>query len=87
MFKNQNWILSILHKCTIEKFNKALIIQGGIVLPLRETATGLVPLVSSDRENPNFIVSAVVDSEGVPEYYARFSRHEESKVVIRFQTE
>ncbi|KAG9561018.1 hypothetical protein KCU97_g17657, partial [Aureobasidium melanogenum] len=56
-------------------FNKALITQGGFVLPLREIAAELVPLVSSDRANPSFIPSAVIDIEEVLEYYARFSRH------------
>ncbi|THW40418.1 GroES-like protein [Aureobasidium pullulans] len=65
-------------------FNKALTIQGGIVLPLQQVAAELVPLVTSGRANPSFIVSSVIGIEQAPEYYARFSRHEESKVVIRF---
>ncbi|THX06976.1 GroES-like protein [Aureobasidium pullulans] len=65
-------------------FNKALTIQGGIVLPLQQVAAELVPLMTSGRANPSFIVSSVIGIEQAPEYYARFSRHEESKVVIRF---
>lgn len=64
-------------------FNKAITLQGGIVLPLHDVAAELVPLVTSGRANPSFIVSSVIDIEEAPEYYARFSRHEESKVVIR----
>ncbi|KAI4756160.1 GroES-like protein [Aureobasidium sp. EXF-3400] len=64
-------------------FNKAITLQGGIVLPLQEVAAELVPLVTSGRANPSFIVSSVIDIEEAPEYYARFSRHEESKVIIR----
>lgn len=64
-------------------FSKAITMQGGIILPLQDVAAELVPLVTSGRANPSFIVSSVIDIEEAPEYYARFSSHKESKVVIR----
>lgn len=66
-----------------QAFEKAIAVDGGIVLPL-QMASELVPLVRSGRAKPSFIVSSVIDIEEAPEYYARFSRREETKVVIRF---
>ena len=66
-----------------EAYVKAIAINGGIVLPL-QVASELVPLVTSGQAHPSFIVSSVIGIEDAPEYYARFSRREESKVVIRF---
>ncbi|RAR10089.1 GroES-like protein [Stemphylium lycopersici] len=65
-------------------YTKNLAINGGIVLPLQGVARELVPLVNSGRAHPSFIVSSIIDIEEAPEYYARFSRREETKVVIRF---
>ncbi|KAH6616279.1 alcohol dehydrogenase [Boeremia exigua] len=64
-------------------FEKTLTIEGGVVLPL-QVASELVPLVRSGRATPSFIVSSVIGIEEAPEYYARFDRREETKVVIRF---
>jgi threonine dehydrogenase-like Zn-dependent dehydrogenase len=64
-------------------FEKAITINGGVVLPLVEVAAELVPLIASGKAHPSFIVSSVIDIEEAPEYYARFSRREETKVVIR----
>lgn len=65
-----------------QAFEKAIAVRGGIVLPL-QVASELVPLVASGRAKPSFIVSSVIDIEEAPEYYARFSRREETKVIIR----
>ncbi|KAK7529259.1 alcohol dehydrogenase [Phyllosticta citribraziliensis] len=64
-------------------YMKNIAIHGGIVLPLQSVAAELVPLITSGRANPSFIVSSIIGIEEAPEYYARFSRHEETKVVIR----
>lgn len=64
-------------------WGKALTMGSGIVLPL-QFADELVQLVSSGRASPHFVVSASIGIEEAPEYYSRFDRHEESKVVIRF---
>lgn len=65
-----------------QAFEKSIAVRGGVVLPL-QVASELVPLISSGKAKPNFVVSSIIDIEEAPEYYARFSRHEESKVVIR----
>jgi threonine dehydrogenase-like Zn-dependent dehydrogenase len=65
-----------------QAFEKSIAVDGGVVLPL-QVASELVPLITSGKAKPSFIVSSVIDIEEAPEYYARFSRHEESKVVIR----
>jgi threonine dehydrogenase-like Zn-dependent dehydrogenase len=65
-----------------QAFEKSIAVDGGVVLPL-QVASELVPLVASGRAKPSFIVSSVIDIEEAPEYYARFSRREETKVVIR----
>ncbi|KAJ3543583.1 hypothetical protein NM208_g2303 [Fusarium decemcellulare] len=64
-------------------FEKGLQVQGGVVLPLQGVAQELVPLVASGKAKPSFIVSSIIELEDAPEYYARFNRHEETKVVIR----
>ncbi len=65
-----------------QAFEKSIAVDGGIVLPL-QVAPELVPLIRSGRATPSFIVSSIIDIEEAPEYYARFSRREETKVVIR----
>jgi threonine dehydrogenase-like Zn-dependent dehydrogenase len=78
-----------LYNDTLSDFNiggayvKQIAINGGIVLPLQGVASELVPLITSGRAHPSFIVSSIIDIEEAPEYYARFSRREETKVVIR----
>jgi threonine dehydrogenase-like Zn-dependent dehydrogenase len=62
---------------------KQISINGGIVLPPQDVASELVPLITSGRACPSFIVSSIIDIEEAPEYYAWFSRREEMKVVIR----
>jgi threonine dehydrogenase-like Zn-dependent dehydrogenase len=64
-------------------YEKGIAINGGIVLPL-QVASELVPLVTSGVAKPSFIISSLIDIEDAPEYYERFSRREETKVVIRF---
>ncbi|KAH8896430.1 alcohol dehydrogenase [Thozetella sp. PMI_491] len=66
-----------------QAFNKGIAIDGGIALPLQYAAE-IVPLISSGRAKPSFIISSIISIEEAPEYYARFERHEESKVVITF---
>jgi threonine dehydrogenase-like Zn-dependent dehydrogenase len=65
-----------------QAFEKTIAVDGGVVLPL-QVASELVPLITSGKAKPSFIVSSIIDIEEAPEYYARFSRHEETKVVIR----
>lgn len=65
-----------------QAFEKSIAVDGGVVLPL-QVASELVPLIRSGRAKPSFVVSSVIDIEDAPEYYARFSRREETKVVIR----
>jgi threonine dehydrogenase-like Zn-dependent dehydrogenase len=64
-------------------WQKGISTNGAIVLPL-QIASELVPLITSGKAHPSFIVSSIINIEDAPEYYARFERHEESKVVIRF---
>lgn len=66
-----------------EFFNKGLKMQGGVIDP-KIVAPELVELIASGRARPGFVATAVIDIEEVPEYYARFDRHEEIKVYIRF---
>lgn len=44
----------------------------------------LVRLVASGKARPGFIVSDVINVEDAPEAYARFERHDATKVVIAF---
>ncbi|KAI9367552.1 GroES-like protein [Aspergillus egyptiacus] len=64
-------------------FDKAVSVDGGIVLPL-QVAGELVPLIAEGKAHPGFVVSSVIGIEEAPEYYGRFNRTEESKVVIGF---
>ncbi|KAL4793248.1 hypothetical protein BDV19DRAFT_391283 [Aspergillus venezuelensis] len=50
--------------------------QGGIGIMLN--------LIASGNVHPGDIVSAVIGIEDAPDYYARFNRREETKVVIEF---
>ncbi|CAG8976160.1 hypothetical protein HYALB_00010029 [Hymenoscyphus albidus] len=55
---------------------------GGIdVVPYLGT---LVEMVASGKAKPGFVVSSVIGIEDALDGYAKFSRHEEQKVVIRF---
>ncbi|CAI7577381.1 unnamed protein product [Penicillium bialowiezense] len=49
-----------------------------------ELAPHLVHLVASGKARPGFIVSDVIGIEDAPEAYARFERHEATKVIIAF---
>ncbi|KAK5311760.1 hypothetical protein LTR93_011602 [Exophiala xenobiotica] len=62
---------------------KALRVEGGVVLPLQGVAQELATLVTSGKAKPGFIVSSIIDLEEAPEYFARFNQHEEIKVVIQ----
>jgi threonine dehydrogenase-like Zn-dependent dehydrogenase len=55
---------------------------GGV--NLRDVAGELVQLIASGVARPSFLVSAQIGIEEVREYYGRFDRHEETKVLIRF---
>ncbi|KAJ9634509.1 hypothetical protein H2199_008966 [Coniosporium tulheliwenetii] len=65
-----------------QAYEKTISVNGGIVLPL-QVASELMPLITSGQAHPSFIISSIIDIEEAPEYYARFNRREESKVVIR----
>lgn len=64
-------------------FNKGLSWRTGGVDP-KAIAPELVSLIATGRARPNFIVSSEIGIEEAPEYYGRFDRHEETKVVIKF---
>jgi threonine dehydrogenase-like Zn-dependent dehydrogenase len=64
-------------------YNKGISINGGYVWPLN-VASELVRLVSTGVANPNFITSRLINIEEAPNYFRRFERGEESKVVITF---
>ena len=64
-------------------FGKSLSMKSGPV-PVLEYAPALIHLISSGRARPSFIVSSTIGIEEAPEYFARFSDHLETKVVIRF---
>lgn len=49
-----------------------------------DLAPELLHLVTSGKASPGFIVSDVVNIEDAPEAYARFERHDATKVVIAF---
>lgn len=49
-----------------------------------DLAPELVRLVASGKARPGFIVSDVINVEDAPEAYARFERHDATKVVIAF---
>lgn len=58
-------------------------VRGGVAQPLNQ-ANELLNLISSGKAHPSFIVSSVISIEDAPEYYQRFDRREETKVVIEF---
>ncbi|KAL4963500.1 glutathione-independent formaldehyde dehydrogenase [Aspergillus stella-maris] len=64
-------------------FNKALSWRSGAVDP-KAVAPELEELVTSGRAQLDFIVSSVIGIEEVPEFYARFDQHLETKVIITF---
>ncbi|KAI9725893.1 MAG: hypothetical protein M1834_009456 [Cirrosporium novae-zelandiae] len=64
-------------------FRKGLSFRGGGVDP-RLVAPQLMELIATGKANVSFIISSQVGIEEAPEAYARFNRHEETKVVIRF---
>ncbi|EKG20943.1 Alcohol dehydrogenase superfamily zinc-containing [Macrophomina phaseolina MS6] len=68
---------------TSEFFNKGLSYRAGAVDP-KELAPQLVELIATGKARPSFIVSREIGIEEAPEYYERFDRKEESKVIIRF---
>lgn len=64
-------------------WTKSLRLQAGIVQPYR-IAPQLINLISSGVANTSFITTAVINIEDAPEYYERFNRTEEVKVLISF---
>lgn len=58
-------------------------VRGGVSAPLG-LGTEMLNLIAAGKVRPSSIVSAVIDIEQAPEYYARFSRRQETKVVIDF---
>lgn len=58
-------------------------VRGGVSEPLGLGAE-MLNLIAAGKVHPGSIVSAVIGIEQAPEYYARFSRREETKVVIEF---
>ncbi|KAF2183190.1 hypothetical protein K469DRAFT_711161 [Zopfia rhizophila CBS 207.26] len=66
-----------------ELFSKALTYRVGPA-PIMEVAPELVQLIARGKARPNFITTSEIGIEQAPEYYDRFSRHEEVKVLINF---
>ncbi|KAK1955913.1 hypothetical protein LY78DRAFT_593110, partial [Colletotrichum sublineola] len=64
-------------------FGKSLSFQGGAVDP-KQYASVLVDLITSSKARPSFVVSAAIGIKDAAEYYNRFYRQEEVKVVIQF---
>ncbi|KAH7007916.1 hypothetical protein B0J12DRAFT_587413 [Macrophomina phaseolina] len=64
-------------------WTKSLSFRGGVVPPQR-VAPHLVELIANGMADTSFIVSAIIGIEEAPEYYARFNRTEETKVLISF---
>ncbi|KAH6719540.1 alcohol dehydrogenase [Leptodontidium sp. MPI-SDFR-AT-0119] len=62
-------------------YNKGISVGTGYVWPLN-TASELVALISAGVAKPNFITSSLIGIEEAPEYFQRFERGEEFKVVI-----
>lgn len=58
-------------------------VRGGVSVPLN-LGTEMLNLVTAGKIHPSSIVSAVIDIEEAPEYYRRFDRREETKVVVEF---
>ncbi|KAL4968576.1 uncharacterized protein BDV14DRAFT_211691 [Aspergillus stella-maris] len=64
-------------------FMNTFSVRGGVSSPL-SLGTEMLNLIESGNVHPGDIVSAVIGIEDAPEYYARFDRREETKVVIEF---
>ncbi|RAH68790.1 NAD(P)-binding protein [Aspergillus aculeatinus CBS 121060] len=60
--------------------------RGSVSSPL-SLGTQMLNLIVTGKLRPGSIVSAVIGIEEAPEYYARFDRREETKVVIEFPFE
>lgn len=58
-------------------------VRGGVSAPL-DLGTEMLNLIAAGKVHPSSIVSAVINIEQAPEYYARFDRRQETKVVIEF---
>lgn len=58
--------------------------QAGFSDPI-QLAPQLLHLVTSGKAKPGFVVGDVVGIEDAPNAYARFERHEVSKVLLRFE--
>lgn len=64
-------------------FMERFSVRGGVSAPLN-FGTEMLNLIAAGKVHPSSIVSAVIDIEQAPEYYERFSRRQETKVVIDF---
>ncbi|KAI0098992.1 GroES-like protein [Hypoxylon sp. NC0597] len=64
-------------------FSKGLSWRAGAV-PVLQVAQELNQLIASGKAKPSFIVTSEIGIEQAPEYYERFDRHEEVKVLINF---
>ncbi|KAJ0107713.1 uncharacterized protein J7T55_010320 [Diaporthe amygdali] len=64
-------------------FMSGFSVRGGVSAPLH-LGTEMLNLIAAGKVHPSSIVSAVIDVEQAPEYYARFDRRQETKVVIEF---
>jgi threonine dehydrogenase-like Zn-dependent dehydrogenase len=62
---------------------KSLTMKAVIAFP-QASAQQLVELVKSGRAHPGTVVSSVIGIQEIAEGYKRFSKHLETKIVIRF---
>jgi threonine dehydrogenase-like Zn-dependent dehydrogenase len=65
-------------------FGKNLQWRTGSVDP-KIIAPQLLELVNSGKASPSFIISSKISIEKAPEYYSRFSKHLDTKVIIQFK--
>ncbi|KAL3422502.1 putative alcohol dehydrogenase [Phlyctema vagabunda] len=64
-------------------YRKALSMRSGTVNP-KLVAPHLIELISNGVASPNFVATANIGIEEVPEYFARFDRYEEIKIFVSF---
>jgi threonine dehydrogenase-like Zn-dependent dehydrogenase len=67
----------------VDFFNKGLTWQAGPVDP-KLIAPEIEALINGGVARPDFIISRSIGIEDAPEYYRRFDKHLETKVIIRF---
>jgi threonine dehydrogenase-like Zn-dependent dehydrogenase len=80
---NADKISPTIHFPMAKFWSKCLTMKAAIVSP-QASAQQLVELVKGGRAHPGCVVSSVISIREIAEGYKRFSKHLETKVVIRF---